>query len=251
MPIKADTNPRFFWRFALIGVVLIGFTGWCFKDALHSYPRDQEACLTEFHQLHESGKLGDWPRVAERNGWEKILLPQLVQYQKLNETDELNKWPDIAEKNGWEKTPPEISLGEDEIHHRYEYLIVSNYLMASVTTPLGLWALIIFFRSRGRWMEADQTGIRSSWGKHLTFGQILNLDKKKWREKGIAKIKYQDAKRPRRFILDDCKFNREATEEILRLVETNIQEDQIINGSPEPPLKTEQELVDSEESGSS
>ena len=100
-------------------------------------------------------------------------------------------------------------------------------------------------------MEADQTGIRSSWGKQLTFGQILNLDKKKWREKGIATIKYQDAKRPRRFVLDDCKFNREATEEILRLIETNIQENQIINGSPESSLETEQKPVDSGESGSS
>ena len=88
-------------------------------------------------------------------------------------------------------------------------------------------------------MEADSTGIRSSWGRELRFDQIIHLDKKKWNNKGIAKIRYDDNGSKRTFVLDDCKFDREPSEQILRLVEANIREDQIVNGAPEPPVEKE------------
>ena len=219
MSIKADTNPRFFWRFALIGVVLLGWTGLCVKDALYSYPRKREAALAEYRDLRES--------------------------------DELDKWPKVAAENDWKELPPDVPDGEHKLGTEYQADIVEQYLMTAVCTPLGLWALMIFLRSRGRWMEADQDGIRSSWGTQLAFEQIETLDKKKWKDKGIAKIKYDDAGRRRRFVLDDCKFDRGATEAILRLVEANIDEDRIVNGFAEPLAEAEQEPADAAEAGDS
>ena len=219
MSIKADTNPRFFWRFALIGVVLLGWTGLCFKDALYSYPRKRDAALAKYRDLRESDKLDEWQKIAAQNDWKEV--------------------------------HPDESDGEHKLGTEYEADIVEQYLMAAVCTPLGLWALIIYLRSRGRWMEADQDGIRSSWGPQLDFEQIETLDKKKWKEKGIVKIKYDAAGRRRRFVLDDCKFDRGATEAILRLVEANVQEGQIINGFPEPLAKAEQEPADAAEAGDS
>ena len=49
------------------------------------------------------------------------------------------------------------------------------------------------------------------------------------------------------FVLDDCKYDRPATEEILRLVEANIQETQIVNGLPESVMQAMQEQSQSDD----
>ena len=47
--------------------------------------------------------------------------------------------------------------------------------------PLGVW------RARGRWIESSDSGLTSSWGQSVDFDKIKSLDKRKWRNKGIAR----------------------------------------------------------------
>ena len=89
-------------------------------------------------------------------------------------------------------------------------------------------------RKRGRLrIESSDEGLTTSWGQQLKFDQITALDKKLWRNKGIAKIQYTDADRRRRLALDDCKYDRDATEDLLRLVESKLDPDQIVGGAME------------------
>ena len=207
MTIRADTNPRFFLRFALIAVVCIGFAFWSLYDGYIAYPNQRIRAL---------------------------------RYLELEEADQLDQWETIAKENGWPLENP----GEP----KEDYHIGSQYFMAGVCGPVGLFFLYLYLRSRGRWIEANEAGLRSSWGQELEFDQILTLNKKQWKNKGIAKIAFQAGRRKKRLILDDCKYNRELIETILRLVESKIESDQIINGTPEPPFVEQEESVTSTES---
>jgi hypothetical protein len=142
-------------------------------------------------------------------------------YQQFKETvgeDRLDEWDEYAEQTGVK--------GEGDI--------MMQYVMAAVTGAIGLWLLLGVWRARGRWIESSDSGLTSSWGQSLQYNQIVGLDKRKWRSKGIAKITYQDG-RKRRFVLDDYKFDRATTGQILRQVEERIEPEMITGGPPEPP----------------
>ena len=76
--------------------------------------------------------------------------------------------------------------------------------------------------------------MRSSWGQSFQFDQVESLDKRKWRNKGIANVVYRDGARKRRFVIDDYKFMREPTDAILYELEQRIGIEKITSGPPEP-----------------
>ena len=63
------------------------------------------------------------------------------------------------------------------------------------------------------------------------------LNKRKWRDKGIAKVTYRDGNRKRRFVIDDYKFHRHPTDAILYELEQKIGVDKITGGPPESPAE--------------
>jgi hypothetical protein len=71
----------------------------------------------------------------------------------------------------------------------------------------------------------------------VKFDQVTALNKKKWQNKGIAKLLYEVDGRKNKIVLDDCNYDRDTTNAILRHVEAAIGHDKITNGKPEPPLK--------------
>jgi len=73
------------------------------------------------------------------------------------------------------------------------------------------------------------------------------LNKKKWKKKGIAKIRYQVEGREKNLTLDDYNYERDPTLSILRMVEDHIDHSKIINGEPEPPPKPADEEPAAEE----
>jgi hypothetical protein len=106
--------------------------------------------------------------------------------------------------------------------------------MAAMAGSIGLLLISIPLRMRGRWIEANDTGIISSWGQSLRFDQITAVNKRKWRDKGIAKVAYVDEKgRKRRFVIDDFKFHRYPTDDILYELEQRIDPALISGGPPE------------------
>jgi hypothetical protein len=123
---------------------------------------------------------------------------------------------------------------ENEV--RSEVDIQMQFIMAAVAGSIGLLLISIPLRMRGRWIEADETGITSSWGQSLKFDQITGVNKRKWRDKGIAKVAYiDDNGRKRRFVIDDFKFERYPTDDILYELEQRIDPALISGGPPEAP----------------
>jgi len=146
-------------------------------------------------------------------------------YQDLKEKDQLDKWEEIAEQRGWPTEDP----GKPK--EKIDFWI--QFVIAGLLAVPGLCFLFRYFRARGRWIEADETGLRTSWGQQLEFGQIVSLDKKRWKSKGIARIDYRQNGRKRRLVLDDWKFDADPTKAILLMVESRIDAAQIVGGAPE------------------
>ena len=147
---------------------------------------------------------------------------KFVEYKEQNKKQE---WKELAAQRGWHPGNPGEPKSEADI--------MGQYVMAAVTGTLALIFVIVIAAARGRWIEVDGSGLRSSWGQQLSFDQIININKRKWANKGIAKIRYRENGRTRRFTIDDFKFVREPTDEILRTVESHVDADQIVGGLPE------------------
>jgi hypothetical protein len=153
-------------------------------------------------------------------GYPKQRERAYAQFKEAVGEDRLDEWDQYVEQTGVK--------GEGDI--------MMQYIMAAVTGTIGLWMLTGVWLARGRWIESSESGLTSSWGQGLNFDEVVTLDKRKWRSKGIAKITYNDNGRKRRFILDDYKFDRATTGEVLRELEAKIDPEQITGGPPETTL---------------
>jgi hypothetical protein len=198
MPIRAENDPRFSRRFLYMGIAAIGFALYCLYDGYIGYPHKQERALA-FEKLYAEKKADQWEAYANERGWSAAI--------------------------------PEEPKSEEE----YRGDIVMQYAMAVVSGLIGVWLISIPLRARGRWIESSDTGITSSWGQSLNFADIVSLDKRQWRNKGIARVTYAENGRKRRFVIDDYKFDRHKTDAILYELEQRIDPSLISGGPPEPP----------------
>jgi hypothetical protein len=160
-----------------------------------------------------------------------------LEYQGLEEEGRLNEWKEIARQRGWPTEAPGKPKEDVDIH--------IQFVMASLVALPGLLYSFLLLRARGRWIEVDGTELRTSWGQRVEFGQIVTLDKKKWKSKGIAKVHYRRNGRKCRLILDAWKYDAEPARAILREVESGLDANQIVGGVPEPKILTQRPVADS------
>jgi hypothetical protein len=196
MTIRAPRDPRFYLRFLIIGLAAFGFALWALYDGFIKYPLAQERALV---------------------------------FEKLLDEDRGDDWDAEATKRGWSTTPPAKSKPEEE----YEVDVKMQFWMAGLAALVGFFPLLAVFRSRGRWIELNKQGLNSSWGQTVALDQVTSLEKRQWRNKGIAKLRYEENGRQRTFVIDDFKFKREPTDQILAEIEKRIGHDKITGGPPE------------------
>jgi hypothetical protein len=205
MTIRAERDPRFYLRFLLIGLAAFGFALWALYDGAIGWPAKQE---------------------------------KAVAYKKLV-FDEKNEqaWIDLATKNGWPTSFP----GDPREH--YDVDIKMQFWMAGGSALVGLFPLLAVWRSRGRWIELNGDVINTSWGQTVQLREVTQLEKRQWRNKGIAKLRYNDGGKTRTFVVDDFKFKREPTDQILAEIEKQIGFDKITGGAPEGFEAAEAEIM--------
>lgn len=180
----------------MIAVFCIGIALWFLKDGLISWPQQREWAL-EFESAEEQGvSPTDWKEIAREHGWDPDSLP------------------------GEPKS-------EGDIRGQFVY--------ATIALVPGLLYLLFLALHWGRWIEMTDTGLRTSRGRTFDFSDIQTLNKKKWKDKGIAKIAFQTKSGTKRLTLDDWKYESEPIAAILREVESHIDEEQIVDGFPVPP----------------
>ncbi|MGB7343870.1 MAG: hypothetical protein WBD20_06640 [Pirellulaceae bacterium] len=201
--IRAPFDPKYFRRFLWVSLVCFASSLWFLYDAKVKYPANgkiavaYEAMKTEFDKANPDEAVDD-------------LMP-------LSQTKWLRAWEATAKQNNWPIQPPAKTakeIAED---------IGKQYFMMVLCGLVGVPCLIKWWRARGTWVEGDEEIIRSSRGQELRIANIVKIDKRKWEEKGIAKIQYRtDDDRKRTFVMDDFKYQREPMAKIMAFAEAGL-----------------------------
>ena len=183
MSVRASISKGYIWRPGVIGLAALGASGWFAYDGMVKYPRQKQM----------------WESYNE------------ISREHVDDPIEAAKvWEETAASHGWSNKKPVEKTDTD---------IMTQKIIAAGTAPVGLFFLYGFFTSRGRWVEADEQGLATSSGQKAPFDSINSLDKSRWQSKGIAVVHYDGDGGAGRIVLDDWKFEREPTQQILKAVE--------------------------------
>ncbi|MEQ8848442.1 hypothetical protein [Botrimarina sp.] len=236
LPLRAENNPKFYSRFKWLGLGALAFMAYSVYDGFIRYPAQMERSEA-FYELVDS-KLSDEQKADVRQQVHGRAEEYQAFLQLYKKSDELQAaWAETAQA---ETLPPEPFS-----KLRTQADIYSNYIFAALGLVAGVWFLTTVARTNGRWIELNGDGITSRWGESFSLDQVAAIEKKQWRDKGIAYLRYRDAKgRSRRFLIDNYKYHRPTTERILYEVEQRVGTEKIQNGYPEvdpdaPPVEAE------------
>jgi len=216
MNLRATPESKFLLKYLVIGLGCLGFAIYSFYDGVFAYPA----------------------RIPRAKAWEELSA------QGLDEQDLVKQWKVVAKEKGWSSKRPT----SDESVEAIENLIIYQYIFMAIGLGIGLPCLIWYLRSRNSWIESTEDGLRSSTGAELKLSQIQKFDKKKWEKKGIGVLHYNAADgSSQKFIIDDLKYNRQTTDEIVRWIESKIPAEMIVNGKPEAVSTSIQESLKNED----
>jgi hypothetical protein len=181
MAVRANISKGYIWRPGLIGVAALFFSAWFLYDGMVKYPLQQKQSQehADIYQTHTD------PIAAER------------------------AWETLAAEKGW---PTKTTPREDKD-------IFTQKLLAGITGPVGLYFMVTFLFSLGKWVEADENGVRTRSGQTTDYTSIKSVDKSRWKSKGIAVVHYETSGQPGRITLDDWKYEREPTKRILEAID--------------------------------
>ncbi|TWT93782.1 hypothetical protein [Stieleria varia] len=201
--IRAEVDHGYFRKFLFVFLGCMAFAGWCLYDALIKYPRALE--------------------IAEA-------------YEKIDESVRREQWPILTKEKGWPKATPQKSA------EKISQGIGQQYFMLIICLAMGIPAVLKWMSGQGTWVEGDEATIRNSHGKTVPIDSITKIDKRKWSEKGIAKIHFQDGSSKKTFVMDDFKYERAAMSQIMAMAEANLSDDQIIGGQRESATEADETL---------
>lgn len=236
LPLRAENNPKFYSRFKWLGLGALAFMAYSLYDGFISYPQQMERSEAFFevvdNRLSEADKQAIQEK-AEIHGRGDLYQAYLQVHKKSEELQA--EWAAVAEEKG---LPP-----EPYSKLRTQADIYSNYIFAVLGLVAGVWFLTTVARTTGRWIELNGDEMTSRWGESFSLDQVTAIEKRQWRDKGIAYLRYKDANgRSRRFLIDNYKYHRPTIDRMLYEIEQRVGVDKIQNGYPEadpdaPPVE--------------
>ena len=149
------------------------------------------------------GKIG-YPKKNER--WRE--------YEKFKEADRVSEWPDYAKSRGWSATPEHKLLTHEDI--------VGQFAFGGLAALLGVITLAYWAIQKGRMVKTDAEAVHTPAGTRVPFAAITGVGKKKWEAKGLATVRFEIEGRKGEFELDDYKYDRDATVQILAEIEQHL-----------------------------
>ena len=226
LPLRAENNPKFYSRFKWLGLGAIAFMLYCLYDGYINYPAQMERGEALFAIAEEVLPNEKKQEIASaghgRTDAYLLIKKQMPDYPALKEA-----WETKAAAEGWPAIPPKKLRTEGDI--------LGQYVMAAIALAGGVWFFTTVLRTYGRWFELIENGITSRWGESFSLDQVTAIDKKQWRDKGIARVRYKTSGgRQKTFVVDNYKYHKKTTDEILRQIEVGAGYDKIVNGKPEP-----------------
>lgn len=207
--LRADVHKPYFRKFLYVFLGCLFYTGLCFKDAWISYPKQYEIAATYEAIPDDDNRREIWQKVAKEKGWPAV-TPQ--------------------------KSAKDILSG-----------IGQQYLQAILCGIIGIPALLKWLSGKGAWVEGDESLIRNHKGVEVPIDSITAIDKRKWEDKGIAKISYEVDGKSKRFVMDDFKFDRAAMGKLMLHAEAHLSEEQVTGDTLERMKPSRQEQAELDE----
>ena len=236
LPLRAENNAKFYGRFKWLALFAFGFGGYSLYDAAVAYP-DQMARSEAFLEVAHDELPRDVFEELELGSKGHDDLYKKVKKRMADFPDFQETWEARATAEGWPPEPYEKLRGMGDIYY--------NYVMAGICSLGGAWLVLTLLRTSGRWFELNEQGVDSRWGESFSLDQITAIDKRQWRDKGIARLRYTDSNgRSRTFVVDNYKYHRKTTNRIMYRIENEIGLDKITGGRPDadpdaPPAEPE------------
>ncbi len=150
-------------------------------------------------------------------------------FQRLSQENRLHEWDRIAEQNGWPKENPGTEKSRLSLN--------TQKFLGSLCTVIGLVFGVTWLRAGGRWIACDEQSLTTNRGQAVPFDAIRSIDGGRWKTKGIAVVHYDGEGGSGRIVLDDWKYNREATTAIYDAVQAHLNPDAAAQADPDqqPP----------------
>ena len=151
--------------------------------------------------------------------------------EEMKENSELEiyaAWDEHAATRG---LPPSGKAGKEiEGMNKTDSSIMWQKILGFGLIPLSAMMVYAWIQTFSRWVAVDEKGVTTSSGQNAPWASMTKLDKLRWPKKGIAFLHYEDADKRinQRILLDDFKFDRVATEQIVRAIESHLKDDQIV-----------------------
>ncbi len=199
MGLRANFDRSYLWRYWVIILMAFGSGAWFFYDATIGYPKKA--------------------KIAK--AWEELA--------QLESGPRAERWRELAAEKGWSQEVPVKPSAEIEESIRFQYIYGS---VASLVGALMLGYLLI---ARNSWVEETETGLTTSWGQQVDFSTVTRLNKRRWKDKGIARVDYVDNGRKRQFVFDDFKYERAAIGQLLERLESRLAPEQVVQPSASAP----------------
>ncbi|MEL7496525.1 MAG: hypothetical protein AAFN77_02880 [Planctomycetota bacterium] len=199
---RANTEKGFLLKYLFIGIGCFAFFLWSTYDAFIKYP-------------------GQIPRAQ---AWET-----LTEDKSLDDAQQQERWKEIATENGWGTKRPTKKESVDSIQQK----VIWNYVFMAIGLALAAPNIIWYLSVNNSWIEVEAPKIRDDAGREFDVTAITRIDKKKWEKKGIAVITYSDHTGEQTFIIDDLKYERKPSDEIMEWIESQVERDIIVNGLTE------------------
>ena len=211
MNLRANTETKFLLKYLFIGAACLAFAAWAFYDGFFNYPS----------------------QIPRAQAWED-LQAEIASSEILTPEDLSPRWKQISEENGWSSK----RLTDAHPVEALEKNIIYQYAFIAIGLLVGIPCVLWYLRTKGSWLESTEDGLRLSSGQELKLSQITKFDKNKWEKKGIGVLHYSDEKgQENQFVIDDLKYQRKTTDQIVAWIETQIPPEMIVNGLTEVEYK--------------
>lgn len=195
--MRANFQKNYLTRYAILSGVCLLLAAWFGYDAVIGYPSK---------------------------------MPATRAYDEIRDLDaesRIEQWKTLTKENNWDTDPP------DKTEEELSGSIKEQYFLAVLSLIGGLIGLTFYFRCKGTYVEPTAGGLATSWGQSMQFADVTQLNKRRWKKKGIAYATYTENGQSKKFTFDDFKFEREPLGKMLMELESVLDREKIVGGPTE------------------
>jgi hypothetical protein len=184
MDVHARISKEWRRRMVFMFLMLFGSGLWFLSDGYLMWPAEERrhvvfAAMAE--ELIAAGEAGEAKDVKEAREQPAVIA----------------KWEKLAKERGWPLKVPKNRTAGDLAGQRWP-----GWIFFGGSLVFGAWVMWNHKRS----VRAEGDWITGASGERVHLDSIVDMDRRKWANKGIAYAIYEEGGKRRRLTLDDHKF---------------------------------------------